>query len=54
MAKTVSTKTVDPQVKCKVLKDFEDYKKGDVVEFPERKVKDSSRILKRGYIKPIK
>lgn len=47
-------KVEDPLVQCKVLKDFEGYKKGETIELPERKVRDSSRILKRGYIKPIK
>jgi len=40
-------------VKVKVLKDFEGHKKGDTIEVAERKIRDSSRMLKRGYIKPL-
>lgn len=47
-------KVTDEMVKVKVMKDFEGYKKGEEIEVPKRKVRDSSRILKRGYIKPIK
>ena len=43
----------DKMVKVKVLKDFEDHKKGDVIEVAERKVRDSSRMLKRGYVRPL-
>ena len=38
----------------KVLKDFEGHKKGDTLEVPERKCRDSNRNVKRGYYKPEK
>ena len=46
-------KVQDEMVKVKVLKDFEGHKKGETIEVAERKVRDSSRMLKRGYIKPL-
>jgi len=52
MAKKVSS-VRDKLVKCKVLKDFEGHKKGETIEVAERKVRDSSRMLKRGFVKPL-
>ena len=43
----------DEMVKVKVLKDFEGHKKGETIEVAERKVRDSSRMLKRGFVKPL-
>ena len=43
----------DKKVKVKVLKAFEGHKKGDEIYVAERKVRDSSRMLKRGYVKPL-
>ena len=52
MAKKLN-KVVDKMVKVKVLKDFEGHKRGETIEVAERKVRDSSRMLKRGYVKPL-
>ena len=49
--KTIGYK--DKMVKVKVLKDFEGHKKGETIEVAERKVRDSSRMLKRGFVKPL-
>ena len=40
-------------VKVKVLKDYEDHKKGDTIMVKERKVRDTAYLLRRGYIKPV-
>jgi hypothetical protein len=50
MKKTHKDKT-DKQLKAKVLKDFDGHKKGDVILVGERKLRDSAREVRKGYIK---
>lgn len=52
MAKKTGT-VRDKMVKVKVLIPFEGHKKGETIEVAERKVRDSSRMLKRGFVKPL-
>lgn len=47
-------KVVEGMVRVEVLKDYEGHKKGEKLTVPERKVRDSSRLLRKGYIKPTK
>jgi len=51
--KAHSTKALEGMVRVKVLIPYESYKKGDVIEVRERKVRDSARLLRKGFIKPI-
>lgn len=41
------------QVWVEVLQDYENHKKGDILQVPERKVRDSARLLRKGFIKPL-
>ena len=51
MKKTHLDKT-DKLVKAVVLKDFDGHKKGDVIEVRERKLRDSAREVRKGFIGP--
>ena len=41
----------EKMVKVKVLKDFPGHKKGETYMAPERKLRDSAREVRKGYIK---
>lgn len=45
---------VEGMVWVDVLIPYEGHKKGDRIQVPERKVRDSARLLRKGYIKPVK
>ena len=53
MKKTHKDKT-DKQFKADVLKDFDGHKKGDVIEVGERKLRDSAREVRKGFIRAHK
>ena len=50
MKKTHKDKT-DKLFKADVLKDFSGHKKGDVIEVGERKLRDSAREVRKGFIR---